>query len=61
MSKRPVRLQDKFQITCKKCGSTDVDLYPENCGICGVIIDAHCNSCKEDYKKHDFEWVEEEA
>ena len=63
MTTRYVNMEDKFEIKCKACGSTDVDLDAEDCHECGMIIGATCNACKAKYDYHKFEkeegeWVE---
>lgn len=57
--KRPLNMKDLFELKCKKCSSTDVDLHAWECGECGGVIDAECNSCGSKYKYHDFIWVDE--
>ena len=57
MAKRFLRLTDLFEIKCKKCGSTDVDLSADTCEECGHTIDAYCNKCKSQYKYHDFKKI----
>jgi ribosomal protein L37E len=58
MPKRFQQLEDLFTITCKKCGSTDVDLSINECQECGNNIEARCRNCKQEYKYHDFKEIE---
>lgn len=37
--------EDCFEIKCKNCGSTDVDTYTDECGICGTFLKLECNKC----------------
>jgi len=53
-SSRFVNLTDLFEIKCKRCGSTDVDLSPNSCGECGDYIEANCNNCNLRYDYHSF-------
>ena len=55
-------LKDYFEIKCKKCGSTDVDLLAEYCYKCDdVDIEGECNKCKSKYSYHDFDEIEIEC
>jgi len=53
-------LEDLFSITCKNCDSGDIDIWAEECDICGVCITAYCNTCTAKYDPHDFILIEEE-
>ncbi len=57
MTTRFEHLEDKFEIKCKACGSTDVDLTVNFCEECGYTIDAKCNSCGSKYNYHDFKII----
>lgn len=59
MSKKFVDIGDKFRISCKNCLSEDIDYWCEECGECGSHIYMECNKCKQKFKYHDFEQVEE--
>ncbi len=50
--KKPT-FDDLVEVKCKKCGSTNVDLMPNYCDLCGNYIDSYCNSCKASYKHPD--------
>jgi ribosomal protein L37E len=52
-------LEDKFEIKCKKCGSTSVTLSCDTCEECGETVNASCNKCKNSFYYHDFEKKEE--
>ena len=58
--KRYQKLTDLFTVTCKKCGSTDVDLFGDNCEQCGLSVIAECNKCKSRFDGHDFVFGEYE-
>ena len=58
MYKRFMNLKDFCIITCKKCGSEDVDLTAEDCPECGFIIKSECNNCGQKYDYHDFKQIE---
>lgn len=60
MGKRYLHFKDLFEVRCKKCGSINVDLEPDVCEECGIIIDAECNDCKSKFNYHDFIQVEGE-
>ena len=57
-SSRFLNLEDFFTITCKKCGSTEVDLWTDDCPECGTTITATCKKCNSRYHYHDFIQVE---
>jgi hypothetical protein len=60
MAERYQRLTDLFTVTCRQCGSTDVDLSVDSCGQCGDTVEAECNGCGAVFRSHDFtrvEWV----
>jgi len=57
MADRFVGLTDLFEVRCKMCGSTDVDLMVDSCKECGNTIEACCNKCKAVYKYHDFKKI----
>ncbi len=60
MTRRYENLEDKFEIKCRACSSTDVELTADFCEKCGsFIIDARCNSCESKYIDHDFKIIEE--
>lgn len=54
---RFLRLEDLFTVTCNRCGSTDVDLWAEECGECGTNITATCNKCNLKYNYHNFKQI----
>jgi len=56
---RFLTLKDIFEIKCKICGSTDVDLMASECEECGITIDGYCNKCHSKYSYHDFKQIEE--
>ena len=58
--KRYKEITDLFSITCKNCGSTNIDIWAESCDICRTCITAKCNTCTEKYDSHDFMFIEEE-
>ncbi len=47
-------LKDYVEIKCKFCCSLDVDLLFSECAKCGNHIDSRCNTCKKEFKHHDF-------
>lgn len=55
---RYIELKDLFDVICKKCGSTDVDLTADSCPDCGDSVSANCNKCGTEYKYHDFKKIE---
>jgi hypothetical protein len=57
MDTRCLRLTDLFEVKCKRCSSTDVDLISQDCDKCGPTISAECNSCNLKYDYHDFRIV----
>ncbi len=56
---RYLRLTDLFEIKCKKCNSSDIDLTGDYCEECGNTITANCNTCGNKYNYHDFKYIEE--
>ena len=54
------RLDDLFTVTCRNCGSTDVDLTAEDCDQCGLSVNAECNSCGASFNGHGFVRVGDE-
>ena len=44
---RPV--DDFFKTVCLNCNSDRVDIYTDECGICGVEKTYHCNNCEAEY------------
>lgn len=60
MRKRYVRFDDLFTVTCKKCGSTNVDLWTEDCSECGNSVTASCSKCGSHYAYHEFKKIEED-
>lgn len=58
--KRFQNLKDLFEVRCKKCNSTDVDLSSHACRECGTIIEAECNNCNSKYNYHDFKQIKVE-
>lgn len=59
MGIRFVTFHELFKVECKKCGSNDVDIYPQDCSECGMTIEAICNKCKSGFNYHDFKTIEE--
>jgi len=53
-----VGFEDRFEVTCKNCGSKKVDLSVEKCETCGDSISGFCNDCKAEFKYHDFKPAE---
>lgn len=47
---RYVYIKDLFEVKCKRCGSTDVDLCTNHC----YNIEATCNNCNLKYDYHKF-------
>jgi len=47
-------LTDLFTVTCKQCGSTDVDLYGDSCSEWGNFVNATCNNCESKYDYYEF-------
>jgi len=56
-TQRSLYLNDLFKITCKRCGSTDIDLETHECDECGITITAECNYCYLKYKYHNFKQI----
>lgn len=57
--KRYVTINDKFEIKCRKCGSTEVDIWADSCDCCGESVVMVCNKCRNEYDYHKFEMIEE--
>jgi len=55
--KRFEKIEDYIEFKCKKCGSNDIWIYAEECNECGLYINSECNSCKAEYKYHDFKQI----
>ena len=53
-SKRFLNLYDCFEVKCKRCGSTNVELLAHECVECGFTISGECNDCHLCYNYHDF-------
>ena len=54
---RFIKLEDLFEVKCKKCGSNDVSLCAEECPECGTYITAVCSKCDQKFDYHDFKKV----
>lgn len=54
------RLDDEFRIICKSCGSEDIDLSAQDCKDCGIMINAECNKCGNEFNHHDFKKIEDD-
>ena len=51
--------EELFEIRCRKCGSSDVDVYGWECPDCGVVLEFHCNDCDNYFNPHEFKRVGE--
>ncbi len=60
MARRYEYLVDYFLITCKKCGSSNVDLGVDKCGECGNTVKGECNDCGSEFDPHAFKMREME-
>jgi len=47
------KLEDYFEIKCKKCNSTEIELTIVDCAKCGdSTISARCNACGNEFDYH---------
>ena len=42
-------VNDYFKTICLNCQSDNVDIYIDECGVCGLEKEYHCNNCGANY------------